>query len=89
VAALFAALYRMVPEVELEWKDVALGALITSLLFMAGKEFMGLYFAHARLRAGLQRRRRADGCVALGLLFGAAILLGRGVHQSVRENGGV
>jgi membrane protein len=47
VAALFAALYRIVPEVELRWRDVALGALITSLLFMIGKGFMGLYFAHA------------------------------------------
>ncbi len=44
---LFAALYRIVPDVELKWRDVALGAMITSLLFMIGKEFMGLYFAHA------------------------------------------
>jgi membrane protein len=47
VAALFAALYRIVPDVELEWKDVALAATITSLLFMVGKERLGLYFAHA------------------------------------------
>jgi membrane protein len=47
-AVLFAALYRIVPEVELGWRDVALGAIITSMLFMIGKEFLGLYFAHAR-----------------------------------------
>jgi membrane protein len=47
IAVLFAALYRIVPEVELKWNDVALGAAIASLLFMIGKEFMGLYFAHA------------------------------------------
>jgi membrane protein len=47
VAALFAALYRIVPDVELEWKDVALAAMIASLFFMIGKELMGLYFAHA------------------------------------------
>lgn len=47
VAALFAALYRIVPDVALQWRDVALGAAITSLLFMIGKEFMALYFAHA------------------------------------------
>ncbi len=46
IAVLFAALYRIVPDVELKWKDVALGALVTSLLFMIGREFMGLYFAH-------------------------------------------
>jgi membrane protein len=47
IAVLFAALYRIVPDVELKWSDVALGAMITSLLFLIGKEFMGLYFAHA------------------------------------------
>jgi len=47
VAALFAALYRIVPDVSLKWSDVALGAMITSLLFVIGKQFIGLYFAHA------------------------------------------
>ena len=49
IAALFAALYKIVPEVRLKWSDVALGALITSFLFMLGKHFMGLYFANASL----------------------------------------
>jgi membrane protein len=47
VAVLFAALYKIVPDVRLKWRDVALGAMITSLLFTIGKQFMGLYFAHA------------------------------------------
>jgi membrane protein len=49
IAVLFASLYRIVPDVKLKWSDVALGAMITSLLFMAGKQLMGLYFAHTRL----------------------------------------
>jgi membrane protein len=51
VAVLFAALYRIVPDVELRWRDVALGAMITSLLFMIGKELMGLYFTHASFQS--------------------------------------
>ena len=51
MAALFAALYKIVPDVELKWSDVALGAAITSLLFMVGKEFIALYFAHASFGA--------------------------------------
>ena len=47
IAALFAALYKIVPDVKLRWSDVALGAMITSLLFMIGKQLMGLYFALA------------------------------------------
>jgi membrane protein len=47
IAVLFAALYRIVPDVRLKWSDVALGATITSLLFMMGKQLMALYLAHA------------------------------------------
>jgi membrane protein len=49
VAVLFAALYKIVPDVPLKWSDVALGAMITSLLFMLGKHLIGLYFANANL----------------------------------------
>jgi membrane protein len=49
VAALFATLYKIVPDVSLNWSDVALGAMITSLLFMLGKYLIGLYFANAKL----------------------------------------
>ena len=47
ILVLFAALYRVVPDVELKWRDVALGAAVTSLLFMIGKALMEMYFAHA------------------------------------------
>jgi membrane protein len=47
VLVLFAALYKIVPDVAVHWSDVALGATITSLLFMLGKLLMGLYFANA------------------------------------------
>jgi membrane protein len=46
MAVLFAALYKIVPDVKLKWSDVALGAMITALLFMIGNQFMGMYFAH-------------------------------------------
>jgi membrane protein len=49
VAVLFATLYKIVPDVPLKWGDVALGAMITSLLFMLGKHLIGLYFANANL----------------------------------------
>ncbi len=46
IAVLFAALYKIVPGVRLKWSDVALGAMLTAGLFMVGKQFMALYFAH-------------------------------------------
>ena len=51
IAALFAVLYRIVPDVELKWSDVALGAAVTSVLFMVGRELVRLYFAHASFGA--------------------------------------
>ncbi len=47
IAVVFASLYKVVPDVRSRWRDVAPGAMITALLFMIGKELMGLYFAHA------------------------------------------
>ena len=38
VAALFAALYKIVPDVRLKWSDVVPGAMITGLLFAVGKQ---------------------------------------------------
>jgi membrane protein len=45
VAALFATLYKILPDVSLKWSDVTLGALFTAMLFMIGKQCLGLYFA--------------------------------------------
>jgi membrane protein len=44
ITTLFAALYKIVPDVTLKWKDVSLAALVTSLLFMLGKQLMEMYF---------------------------------------------
>ena len=40
---LFATVYKVLPSVRLAWKDVAVGALITALLFIAGKYAIGAY----------------------------------------------
>src|SRR6185437_12825183 len=40
---LFATVYKVLPGVRLGWKDVAVGALITAVLFTAGKYAIGLY----------------------------------------------
>jgi membrane protein len=43
VTILFAAIYKLVPEVKLHWKDVVIGACFTSFLFSAGKQLIGFY----------------------------------------------
>ncbi|HEY0030990.1 MAG TPA: YihY/virulence factor BrkB family protein [Bacteroidia bacterium] len=47
VTVLFALMFRILPDVKIRWRDVWLGAMITSLLFVAGKFLLGLYFGKA------------------------------------------
>ena len=43
VTCLFALIFRYVPDVHSDWKDIWVGALVTSFLFTAGKVLLGLY----------------------------------------------
>ena len=45
--ALFAAIYKVMPDVRIEWRDVLLGGAVTSLLFSIGKLLIGLYLGKA------------------------------------------
>jgi membrane protein len=47
ITALFALMFRILPDAKIRWKDVWLGAMITALLFIAGKFALGLYFGKA------------------------------------------
>ena len=43
ITALFALIYKLVPDASVAWKDVWVGAAITALLFVIGKSLIGLY----------------------------------------------
>jgi membrane protein len=47
ITFLFAAIYKLLPEVHLRWSDVAIGASVTSLLFTIGKQLISLYLGKA------------------------------------------
>lgn len=47
ITALFALLFMYVPDAEIRWKDVRVGALVTALLFVAGKFALGLYLGRS------------------------------------------
>jgi membrane protein len=47
VTVLFALLYKVVPDVHIQWQDVWIGAAVTSLLFSVGKFLIGLYLGKA------------------------------------------
>ena len=65
VTVLFAAIYKVLPDVRLAWRDVAVGAILTALLFNAGKFLIALYLA----RSAVASSYGAAGAVILLLLW--------------------
>jgi membrane protein len=47
ITLLFASIYKLLPTVYIEWRDVLLGGAATSLLFTIGKLVLGLYLGKA------------------------------------------
>jgi len=47
ITGLFSAIYRVLPDVPIEWRDVILGGAITSALFTLGKLALGIYLGRA------------------------------------------
>lgn len=62
-AALFAALFKFVPDVRLDWSDVWLGSVVTALLFVGGKAIVAGYLAKGSV--GAEYGRAAGGLIAL------------------------
>jgi membrane protein len=49
VTGLFALIFKYVPDVEIDWDDVWIGAGMTALLFTIGKSLLGLYLGKASI----------------------------------------
>jgi membrane protein len=43
IAALFGIIFKYLPDVEISWKDIRVGAIFTALLFTLGRFIIGLY----------------------------------------------
>jgi membrane protein len=65
VTALFAMIFKMLPEVRIEWRDVWLGAVVTAILSGVGRWLIGLYLG----RAGVTSVYGAAGSLVLVLLW--------------------
>jgi len=49
VTFVFAMIYKVLPDVRIDWSDVMIGAVITSVLFTAGKYLIGLYLGQSSI----------------------------------------
>ena len=62
---LFALIYKVLPDVEISWKDVWVGAFITGILFEVGRFLIGLYLG----RSSVASPYGAAGSLVLILLW--------------------
>jgi membrane protein len=65
ITLLFAMIYKMLPDVDLAWSDVWIGALVTAGLFTLGKFLIGLYLG----TSGLASSYGAAGSVIVLLVW--------------------
>jgi membrane protein len=49
ISVLFAFIFKCIPDTHILWKDVLLGAPVTSIFFTAGKILIGVYLGHSAL----------------------------------------
>jgi membrane protein len=47
ITLLFALIFKVIPDAKVQWRDVWLGAAVTALLFVIGKQLLGLYLGKA------------------------------------------
>ena len=74
ISGLFAAVFKLLPDVRLSWKDVRVGGAVTALLFVIGKAAIGAYLG----RSGVASSYGAAGSLIVVLLwvfYSAQILL--------------
>ncbi len=62
---LFALIYRIIPEVRVDWRDVAVGSVLTALLFSVSKLLIGVYLG----RAGVGSAYGAAGSLVVLLVW--------------------
>ena len=71
--ALFAIIYKVLPDAEIPWRDVIAGAIFTAFLFLLGKYLIGLYIAFTAV-ASIYGAAGTVVVIAVWVYYSAAIL---------------
>jgi membrane protein len=74
IAVLFGLMFKILPDVDIRWSDVRIGAALTALLFVIGQALIGLYIG----KAGVASAYGAAGAllaILVWIYYSAAILL--------------
>ena len=65
ITLLFALIFKFIPDIEIGWRSVWLGAFITAVLFTVGKQLIGLYLG----RSDISNTFGAAGSLALIMIW--------------------
>jgi membrane protein len=88
IALLFGAIFKVMPDARIAWSDVRVGALVTAVLFVAGKFVLGLYLG----RSNPGEAFGAAGALAVMLVWiyysSMIVLLGAEFTQAWAEHRG-
>jgi membrane protein len=88
ISLLFGAIFKVLPDARISWRDVKVGAVVTALLFVAGKFALGLYLG----RSNPGEAFGAAGALALMLVWiyysSMIVLLGAEFTQAWAERRG-
>jgi membrane protein len=82
ISVLFAAIYKVLPDRPIQWRDVVVVSAATALLFTGRKSLIGWYIGSSA-RVHLWRCWSTHRHPALGILLGADFSARGGIHQSL------
>jgi len=89
ITLLFALLFKVLPDVQVRWRDIWLGAFVTAILFTIGRFLIALYLGHTTIAASYGA---AGSLVALliWIYYSCAILFfGAEFIRAYRQNHGL
>ena len=74
ITALFAAIYKVLPDTRIDWRDVGIGAAVTALLFNLGKNIISLYVGSSSI-ASTYGAAGALGIILVWIYYSSQIFL--------------
>ena len=85
ITLLLALIFKLLPDTQIAWSDVWIGAAIASLLFTIGKVLIGLYLGRVRRRLSVRGSVIPSRYPCLDLLLGTDFSLWCGSHARLRQ----